>query len=160
MADRVDKRRFLMVTQTLAGLLALALGVLVVDRHRSQLWMVFALALAVGMVNAFDMPARQTFVFEMVGPDLLTNAVTLNSVVMNGARIVGPAIAGVLIATVGLAPCFIDQRRQLPRLHRRPGPDAPGRARPRSSPDPGRRASSARASATSGPTRPCARRCC
>ena len=104
-ADRVDKRRFLLLTQTLAGALALVLGVLVAT-DTVQLWMVFALAVAVGTVNAFDMPARQTFVYEMVGPDLLANAVTLNSVVMNGARIVGPAIAGVLIATVGLAPCF------------------------------------------------------
>ncbi len=105
-ADRVDKRRFLMVTQALAGALALTLGVLVAF-GLIQLWMVFALALTVGTVNAFDMPARQTFVFEMVGPDLLPNAVTLNSVVMNGSRIVGPALAGVLIATVGLAPCFL-----------------------------------------------------
>jgi len=104
-ADRVEKRRFLMVTQALAGALALALGVLVATGS-IQLWMVFALAFTLGVVNAFDMPARQTFVFEMVGPELLTNAVTLNSVVMNGSRIVGPAIAGVLIATVGLAPCF------------------------------------------------------
>ena len=105
-ADRVDKRRFLIVTQALAGGLALALGVLVAT-GTIQLWTVFALALAVGIVNAFDTPARQTFVFEMVGPELLPNAVTLNSVIMNGSRIVGPAIAGVIIATVGLAPCFL-----------------------------------------------------
>jgi MFS family permease len=105
-ADRVEKRRFLMVTQALAGALALALGVLVATGS-AQLWMVFAFAFTGGVVNAFDTPARQTFVFEMVGPELLPNAVTLNSVLMNGSRIVGPAIAGVLIATVGLAPCFI-----------------------------------------------------
>ena len=105
-ADRVDKRRFLFFTQALSGLLAASLGLLVLTGD-VQLWMVFAFALALGTVNAFDMPARQTFVFEMVGPDLLTNAVTLNSVVMNGARIVGPAIAGLLIAGVGIAPCFI-----------------------------------------------------
>ena len=104
-ADRVEKRRFLMVTQAIAGALALVLGVLVATGS-IQLWMVFVLALLLGTVSAFDMPARQTFVFEMVGPDLLPNAVTLNSVVMNGSRIVGPAIAGVLIAAVGLAPCF------------------------------------------------------
>ena len=125
-----------------------------------QLWMVFAFALALGIVNAFDMPARQTFVFEMVGPDLLTNAVTLNSVVMNGARIVGPAIAGVLIASVGIASCFLINGISylacivgLALMHAgRPG------ARP--SPGPARRASSARGSATCGATRPCARRCC
>jgi MFS family permease len=105
-ADRVDKRRFLFATQAVSGVLAAALGLIVLTGS-VQLWMVFAFALALGIVNAFDMPARQTFVFEMVGPDLLTNAVTLNSVVMNGARIVGPAIAGVLIASVGIASCFL-----------------------------------------------------
>jgi len=105
-ADRVDKRRFLFATQATSGVLAAALGLIVLTGV-VQLWMVFAFALALGIVNAFDMPARQTFVFEMVGPDLLTNAVTLNSVVMNSARIVGPAIAGVLIASVGLASCFL-----------------------------------------------------
>jgi MFS family permease len=105
-ADRVDKRRFLLLTQSLAGALALTLGMLVLT-DKITLTLVFALAMALGTVNAFDMPARQTFVFEMVGPDLLPNAVTLNSVIMNGSRIVGPAVAGVLIATVGLASCFI-----------------------------------------------------
>lgn len=104
-ADRVDKRRFLFVTQSLSGVLAVMLGAVVVTGS-VQLWMVFVLAVVAGTVNALDMPTRQTFVYEMVGPDLLANAVTLNSVVMNGARIVGPAVAGVLIATVGLAPCF------------------------------------------------------
>jgi MFS family permease len=104
-ADRVDKRRFLFATQALSGTLALALGLLVVT-GAIQLWMVFVFALLLGTVNAFDMPSRQTFVYEMVGPELLSNAVTLNSVVMNGARVVGPAVAGVLIATAGLAPCF------------------------------------------------------
>ena len=105
-ADRVDKRRFLFATQAVSGMLAAGLGLIVLT-GAVQLWMVFAFALALGIVNAFDMPARQTFVFEMVGPDLLTNAVTLNSVVMNSARIVGPAVAGVLIASVGLASCFL-----------------------------------------------------
>jgi MFS family permease len=72
-----------------------------------QLWMVFLLALVLGLVNAFDMPARQSFVYEMVGPEHLTNAVGLNSTVMNAGRLVGPAVGGVVIATLGLATCFL-----------------------------------------------------
>lgn len=105
-ADRVDKRRFLVFTQATAAALALALGVLTAT-GTVQLWMVFLLAAALGTVSAFDMPARQTFVFEMVGPERLTNAVSLNSTVMNTGRLVGPAIGGVLIATVGLGTCFL-----------------------------------------------------
>lgn len=106
MADRCDKRRLLYATQTSAGLLALALGLLV-SFDIVQLWMVFALAAGFGLVNAVDSPARQTFVHEMVGSDELPNAVTLNSVMVNLARAVGPAVAGALIATVGLGPCFL-----------------------------------------------------
>jgi len=105
-ADRCDKRRLLYATQTSAGLLALALGLLV-SFDVVRLWMVFALAAGFGLVNAVDSPARQTFVHEMVGADELPNAVTLNSVMVNLARAVGPAVAGVLIATVGLGPCFL-----------------------------------------------------
>ena len=105
-ADRVDKRRMLMFTQTAAGTLALILGLLAAT-HEVKLWMVFALAMGLGGVNTVDNPTRQAFVMEMVGADMVTNAVTLNSVVINGARIVGPALAGVLIGTVGVAPCFI-----------------------------------------------------
>ena len=105
-ADRCDKRRVLFVTQTSAGLLALALGLLV-SFEVVELWMVFALAAGFGLVNAVDSPARQSFVHEMVGADELPNAVTLNSVMVNLARAVGPAVAGVLIATVGLGLCFL-----------------------------------------------------
>jgi len=105
-ADRCDKRRLLYATQTSAGLLALALGLLV-SFDVVRLWMVFALAAGFGLVNAVDSPARQTFVHEMVGADELPNAVTLNSVMVNLARAVGPAVAGGLIATVGLGPCFL-----------------------------------------------------
>jgi len=106
MVDRLEKRRLLYLTQGLLGLLALLLGLLTAT-ETIRLWMMYLLALGMGTVNAFDVPARQTFVYEMVGPDALANAVTLNSVVMNGARVVGPAIAGVLITTIGLAPCFL-----------------------------------------------------
>jgi len=105
-ADRVDKRRLLVGTQTAAGLLALALGLLTLI-GAVRLWMVFLLAFGLGCVNAIDNPSRQSFVMEMVGTDRVTNAVTLNSVVMNGARVVGPAVAGVLIETVGLSVCFL-----------------------------------------------------
>jgi len=106
LADRMDKRRVMYVTQTLAGLIALTLGVLVLT-DRVELWMVFALALALGIVGSFDNPARQSFVMEMVGRSRLTNAVGLNSVLVNTARIVGPAAAGVLIVTVGIGVCFL-----------------------------------------------------
>lgn len=105
-ADRVDKRRLLLATQTVSLVLAGILGVLTVT-NTVELWMVFVLAAGLGLVNAIDNPARQTFVLEMVGPDELTNAVSLNSVVVNAARVVGPAVAGVLIATVGIGQCFL-----------------------------------------------------
>lgn len=105
-ADRVDKRRLLMVTQSCAATLALVLGLLTAT-GAVQLWMVLVLAFAFGCVVAVDNPARQSFVLEMVGSDDLPNAVTLNSVVINAARAIGPAIGGVLIASVGIAACFL-----------------------------------------------------
>ena len=105
-ADRFDKRRLLFVTQAIAGSLAGILGLLVVT-DLVELWMVYALALALGLVTTVDNPTRQTFVLEMVGADELTNAVTLNSVMVNVARVIGPAVAGVLIATVGIGICFL-----------------------------------------------------
>jgi MFS family permease len=104
-ADRVDKRRLLFVTQTAGGLLALVLGLLVVS-HEVQLWQVYLLAAALGAVNLFDNPARQTFMMEMVGRDDLPNAVSLNTVVMNASRVIGPAVGGVVITLFGLATCF------------------------------------------------------
>jgi MFS family permease len=96
LADRYPKRPLLVATQALMGVVALALGLLVVTGE-VQLWHVFALAAALGVVSAIDLPVRQSFVSEMVGPELLTNAVGLNSTVFNGARLVGPAVAGLLI---------------------------------------------------------------
>ena len=104
-ADRVPKRRFLVGTQSAAMLQALILGVLV-STGAVRIWHVYLLALALGLNNAFDNPTRQAFVPEMVGKDLLTNAVPLNSTLFNAARIVGPAIGGVAIATVGVAGAF------------------------------------------------------
>ena len=105
-ADRMDKRRVLYVTQTMAGVTAATLGVLVLT-DVVQLWMVFALALVHGTVGSFDNPARHAFVMEMVGRSRLTNAVGLNSVLMNTARIIGPAVGGALIVTVGIGICFL-----------------------------------------------------
>jgi MFS family permease len=105
-ADRIDKRRLLLVTQTAMGGLALVLGVLTAT-GAVRLWMVYVLALLLGCATAFDMPARQAFVSEMVGPDRVANAVGLNSASFNSARVVGPAVAGVLIAVVGIATAFL-----------------------------------------------------
>ena len=93
LADRYAKRRLLVITQALMGVLALALGVLVAT-DSVALWHVFLLAGGLGAVSAIDAPARQAFVSEMVGPGLLANAVSLNSTIFNGARLVGPALAG------------------------------------------------------------------
>ncbi len=105
-ADRFSKRKILLVTQTIASLLALTMGGLVAAGW-VRLWMVYVLALALGLVTAFDMPARQTFVVELVGEADLRNAVTLYSTLVNLSRIIGPAVAGVIIATLGLALCFV-----------------------------------------------------
>jgi MFS family permease len=105
-ADRLDKRRLIMATQSVAGLLALVLGLVTIS-GRVELWMVYAIAAGFGAVTAIDNPSRQTFVMEMVGPADVSNAVTLNSVVVNAARVIGPAIGGVLIVTVGIGQCFV-----------------------------------------------------
>ncbi|HEU0130407.1 MAG TPA: MFS transporter [Mycobacteriales bacterium] len=104
-ADRHDKRRVMLATQATQGTLAFSLGLLVVTGV-VQTWMVFAFAFALGMTTVFDLPARQAFVVEMVGPDDVTNAVGLNSATFNSARIVGPAIAGLMIAHGGTPPVF------------------------------------------------------
>ena len=105
-ADRISKRKILFFTQSISGILALILGVLVAT-SLVKVWMVYVLALCLGLTNVFDNPTRQTFYIEMVGPDNLRNAVTLYSTLVNLARIIGPAIAAGLIAVFGLAPCFI-----------------------------------------------------
>jgi MFS family permease len=104
-ADRMDKRRVLYFTQSLAGLLAAAFAVTIAT-HSIRLWIVYLLAVALGFVNVFDNPARQSFISEMVSADDLPNAVTLNSVAMNMARVFGAALGGVIAAAIGLALCF------------------------------------------------------
>ena len=104
-ADRMDRRRVLYVTQALSGLLAGVFAV-TVGTHSIRLWIVYLLALALGFVNVFDNPARQSFISEMVSTGDLPNAVTLNSVAANMARVLGAALGGVIAAAIGLALCF------------------------------------------------------
>ncbi|MFN2275600.1 MAG: MFS transporter [Anaerolineales bacterium] len=105
-ADRFSKRTILYLTQSISGLLALILGLLVATGWVT-LWSVYVLAFALGLVSAVDNPTRQSFVVEMVGETELRNAVTLYSSLVNLARVIGPAIAAATIAAFGLAPCFI-----------------------------------------------------
>lgn len=105
LVDRVDRRRLLIVTQSLAMMQALALA-LVVTLGVVQPWMILTLAFVFGAINAFDLPTRQSLVADLVGRDDLSNGIALNSAAFNSARIVGPALAGVLVAWVGEAGCF------------------------------------------------------
>jgi MFS family permease len=105
-ADRGDKRRIMIVLQSAMGVQALMLGLLTVTGN-VRVWEIGLLALLLGVNNAFENPARQSFMLEMVGSTHLRNAVSLNSVLVNVARTVGPAVAGLLIATVGDGVCFL-----------------------------------------------------
>jgi MFS family permease len=105
-ADRVDKLRLMRILQVAMGVQALVLGVLTVT-GAVRLWEIGVLAALLGLNNAFENPARQSFMLEMVGPENLRNAVSLNSVLVNVARVIGPAVAGILIATVGEGVCFL-----------------------------------------------------
>ena len=105
-ADRVNKRRFLIVLQSLMGVQALVLGILAVT-HVVVFWEICGLAVILGLNNCFETPARQAFMREMVGAAQVRNAVSLNSTMVNAARAVGPAVAGLLIATVGVGVCFL-----------------------------------------------------
>jgi MFS family permease len=106
LADRLNKRRLLMITQALMAIPALTLWALTTGGH-VEIWMVYALVFVRGAVNAIDNPARQSFVIEMVGDDRVVNAVALNSVIVHTARILGPAAAGGVIAIFGVGPCFL-----------------------------------------------------
>ncbi|WP_405218659.1 MFS transporter [Agrococcus sp. Ld7] len=105
-ADKYDRRKVLLVTQASMGLLALGLGI-IVTTGIVELWHVQVFALMFGVVQAFDMPARQAFVSELVGQADIANAVALNSASFHGARLVGPAVAGLLIALVAPGPVFL-----------------------------------------------------
>ena len=103
--DRFDRRRLLLLTQLLSGLLAIALWLLVLT-DSAAVWSVYAIAFGLGVVTVVDHPAHNAFVEEMVGPEQMPNAVALNSAVSNSARITGPAIAAVVISQVGVAWVF------------------------------------------------------
>jgi MFS family permease len=105
LADARSRHRIIIATQAAAMLLAFALAVLTLA-GLVQLWHVFVLASLLGIVNAFDIPARQSFLVQLVGRNDLMNAIALNSSMFNGARLVGPAIAGVLVAAIGEGWCF------------------------------------------------------
>ena len=105
-ADRVNRHRIIIVTQTLSMIFPLVLAALTLSGH-VRVWHVFVLATCLGIVNAFDIPARQSFLVDMVGREDLMNAIALNSSMVNGARVVGPAVAGLLVAAVGEGWCFL-----------------------------------------------------
>ncbi|HEV2224662.1 MAG TPA: MFS transporter, partial [Candidatus Acidoferrales bacterium] len=104
-ADRWDRRRVVIATQTASMVLAGILAGLTLS-GRVKVWEVILLASLMGVVNAFDIPARQAFLVDMVGREDLMNAIALNSSMFNGARVIGPAIAGILVASIGEGWCF------------------------------------------------------
>jgi len=106
LADRFDNRRLQLGTQIAYALLAALLFALDATGV-VRVWMVYAISFATGIVTAVDMPTRQSFYLEMVGPEDLTNAMSLNTATFTGTRIVGPVIAGAMITTVGTAPVFL-----------------------------------------------------
>jgi len=105
-ADRSNRHRILIATQSASMLLPLILAVLTLTDH-VRVWHVFVLASCLGVVNAFDIPARQAFLMDMVGREDLVNAIALNSSMVNGARVVGPSVAGLLVGAVGEGWCFL-----------------------------------------------------
>jgi MFS family permease len=105
-ADRHSRRRIIIVTQTLMMVQALVIAALTLTQT-IKVWEIFLLALFLGACNAFDTPARQSFIVEMVGSEDLMNAIALNSSMFNAARIVGPAMAGILVAALGEGMCFL-----------------------------------------------------
>ena len=104
-ADRSHRKHVVIATQVASMLLAFVLAALTLT-HRVQVWHVFVLAALLGVVNAFDIPGRQSFLVVMVGKEDLMNAIALNSSMFNGARVIGPAVAGVLVARLGEGWCF------------------------------------------------------
>jgi len=105
-ADRHSRRRIVIITQVAMMLQALLMAALTLS-GAIQVWHIFALALLLGVCNAFDIPARQSFLVEMVGTEDLMNAIALNSSIFNSARMVGPAVAGILVAAIGEGLCFL-----------------------------------------------------
>ena len=105
LADRLDNRRLLVATSAISGVLAAGFGVVVATGHTSIGW-IYALTSMLGIVLAVERPTMQAIIYQLVGPDLLPNAVAANSTIASMSRLIGPALAGALIATVGAAMCF------------------------------------------------------
>ena len=99
-ADRYSRHRVVIATQTASMVLALALAALTLT-HTVHIWHIFVLSALLGVVNAFDVPVRQSFIVDMVGCADLMNAIALNSSMFNASRVIGPAIAGILVAWIG-----------------------------------------------------------
>lgn len=104
--ERFSKKKIIILTQSLAMIIAFTLAILTFSGHIAY-WHLLISSLCLGIVNVFDMPARQTFVSELVERENLQNAISLNSMAFNVARIIGPAIAGIIMGTVGIAMCFL-----------------------------------------------------
>jgi MFS family permease len=104
-ADRFSRRQIVIATQTASMILAFALAGVTLT-HTVRIWHVFVLSALLGVVNAFDIPARQAFIMDMVGREDLINAIALNSAMFNASRVVGPAVAGILVASIGEGWCF------------------------------------------------------
>jgi len=104
-ADRTNRQRLVIATQTASMILAGILAWLTLS-GRVEVWHIFVLASLLGVVNAFDIPGRQSFLIDMVGREDLMNAIALNSSMFNGARVIGPAVAGILVARIGEGWCF------------------------------------------------------
>ena len=104
-ADRFVRRRVILITQALSLAQAVTLA-LFATLGAPHVWVVLALIGVMGVINAFDLPARQSFISETVPPELLPNAIALHSAIFNGARLLGPALAGIVLATLGEAACF------------------------------------------------------
>jgi MFS family permease len=106
LTDRLDTRKVLLFTQSVSAVLSLALGVLAISGN-VRLWMVYLLASGLGLLQVVDNPSRQLFALQLVGPDYLTNAITLNTVTMNLARVIGPAIGAGVLSAIGVGECFV-----------------------------------------------------
>ena len=106
LADRFERRRIIVVTQAVSMVLAFVLAALTLGGIVRE-WHIVALAAGLGIIHAFDIPARQSFLVEMVGREDLINAIGLNSSLFNGARMAGPAVAGILVAAIGEGWCFL-----------------------------------------------------
>ena len=104
--DRFDRRKLLVLTQTLSMIQALLMAILTLTGF-VQVWHIMVLSLLIGLINALDNPTRQSFYPSLVSPDKLSNAIALNSAVINGSRLIGPAVGGVLIGLLGEGICFL-----------------------------------------------------